>query len=110
MVREHSVRLEELAAADISAESFQNIGSIKSAYAVAGIDNDPEALERMVVIILGIYFLLYHFTEHICIAAHEIAFDASAAPYCIRLLTLLCICKDSFDILTIESALAGKEF
>ena len=110
MVREHSVRIKELAAADISAERFKYICRIETAYTVSCIYNDLETLERMMIIVLGIYFLLYHFAEHICIAAHEITFYTSAALCSVRLLSLLSICKDSFDILAVKTALTGKEF
>ena len=52
MVREHSVGLEELTSSDICAESLKYVCGIESAYAVACVNNDPEALKGMMVIVV----------------------------------------------------------
>ena len=109
MVGEGSVRLKELAASYVSAESLQHICCIEAAYAVAGIHNKFEALEGMMIVVLVIDLLLDEFTEIACIISHILVYDDVSAAANIGLIAVLSILKDSGDISALQSALTGKE-
>ncbi len=60
MVREHAVRLQELAAGDVRAEGLKDLRRIEAAGAVPGIDRDPEVPQRPRVVVR-----VDPFTDHV---------------------------------------------
>ena len=110
MVGEQTVRLEELAASYICAESLKNICGIEASCAVACINNDLKALERMMIVLLGIDLSLDKLTEISCVIGHIISLGKSAFSARLRLAALLSCFEDGSDIIALKTALAGKEF
>ena len=109
MVREHTVGLQELAASDICAQCFQDISSIEAAHTVAGVHNNAEALERMMVIVVGIDLFLDPLTQDTGIVGHKIIFHDSAGLALFGSGVLLCKFEDRGDVLALQTAFTGEE-
>ena len=110
VVRECTVRLEELTSSYVCAECFKNICCIEAADTVSGINNKPESFQRMMVVVFVVYLLLDEFTQIACIVSHVFVFCNSAAAAVLRLVLVLSVFEDSGDVSALKSALTGEEF
>ena len=71
VVREHSVRLKELAAADIRAEPCKNLCGVKAADSVAGVNNNLISEQRP-VIFACVNLAANHVAQSFGVNGHEI--------------------------------------
>ena len=110
MVREHSVRLQELTAVYVCTKCFQNVSCEESACTISSVNYNFEALERMIVITLIIYISLDLFTQNKSVAAHEITVNPLSKAALFRRVAVLSMLQNSNDVLIVKTAVTGEEF
>ena len=110
MIGEHSIGIKELTAIYICTESFQNVCCIEAAYTVACINDYLKAVEGMVIVLFGVYFLFDEFTQISCIGTHVVGIGYFAVFTVFGSLAFLSIFEDSSDVITFKTALTGEEF
>ena len=110
MVGEHSVWFKELAACNIGTESFKDICCIETAHAITGINYYFKVFEGVMIVVFGVDFFFDKLTEISCIAAHIICFDEFTVFAAFRFFVILCIFKDRCNVVTLKTAVTGKEF
>ena len=109
MVREHAVRLQELAAGDVRTEGFEDLRRIETAGAVPGIDRDSEVPQRPCVVV-RVDPLTDHVPKVFRIVVHvgRVRHDAGFHGRFFR--RIFGKCQDLADIGALDAALFCEEF
>ncbi len=109
MVGEHSVGVKVAASACVGAQNFKYLVRVKAARAVACVNNNMKAPER-VLVILGVYFFFDLLAQTLGVVFHVIAVGYAAAALFLGALAVLGVFENRLYVAALKSALACKEF